>query len=461
MANLVRIKTTIIIISIITVVVSLINLKFKINNDRRIKYWSPDSTLSSNDFRGIIPAFEKKSYGASLFVAFKINERNGIYYVEPIIDKYQSFIRKEDINDKIIKHEKYHANIAAIYANEMNNILKDTVFETPKFREDFFNKYYQKHFEFQKKYDLETKHGKNSELQNYWEYKIDSTYYSNQKLNTIDKFSGISAFFPAQPSIGTLQDTFDARKWFSLARYDMQFSFFTDYDKDVDNENIKEHITKKLIDLGNINITSKEYFINGRYYLSLEYEDTIKTLKHYDLVIYEFPHTYYVLVHYPLNYKVNEYYELMKNNFFNSIEIKNYDNYWVEIALNKSERKPIKEIFTSKYDSKYNHSANKTDKKLIVNHYGNYSIIYHNPIFYENKLIIPFNPIKDKIEEIDEVLLIVNNEMYFSQEPDSLYQIIVLDLEYYKIKDINKLQFGYTLKRDSIEAFYQLKGTIL
>jgi len=73
-------------------------------------------------------------------------------------------------------------------------------------------------------------------------------------------------------------------------------------------------------------------------------------------------------------------------------------------------------------------------------------------------LIIPFKIEKHLFEEVDFIFLKLNDTTSYTQPPDSLYQIITLNINKLN-KGFNKLKFGYVIKEDGTEEFEYFYGT--
>ena len=121
------------------------------------------------------PMFKLNSYSAEIVMRYSYEkDHSGKYKVTPVVDRYKSFMRTGHYSEEILSHEKYHANICSYIANKMNKILIDTIFNSEREFFNFLDYYKVKTRELFDKYDMETNHGRNLEMQKYWEHKIDS-----------------------------------------------------------------------------------------------------------------------------------------------------------------------------------------------------------------------------------------------------------------------------------------------
>jgi hypothetical protein len=177
MANLVKSKRIGLITSISVCILAFLSYSFNGNNNenKQFFFWSPELELSKSDFMRTEPLFKLYSYSAEIAIRYSYEkDLNGVYKVTPVVDRYKSFMRAGHCSEALLSHEKYHANISSYIANKMNKILLDTILNSEGEFFNFLDYYKVKTKELSDKYDLETNHGRNFEMQKYWEHKIDS-----------------------------------------------------------------------------------------------------------------------------------------------------------------------------------------------------------------------------------------------------------------------------------------------
>ena len=457
MAVMVKIKIIGIIISMLIFTFSFIYYKVtnEISDSDRIKYWTPDSTLSISDFKQTAP-FNFIGHVAVISSGIYWKEKdNGKYITKALIDRYESYFKDYAYSDYLLNHEKYHANITAAISRELNDKLEKITFKNHDQFMELLDSFRLKNGRLQKLYDKETEHSDNIPYQYYWEYKIDSLYYRKNDIINKDEYSSISCYFPSQPEITILADSFLLRKQYVLDKYNMRFRFITDYDSSIDTASFKNNFTKHLDRSGFINSKIREFTENNQYIIESECDDTVENRKFFDRIIYNSPYFYQLTVNYPYFTENDTLYKRMKEQFFNSLNISTNEEYWINI-FKKQKSSKAKRVDISNDENNKHEDYNA----LCTSRYGNFSIMYHRPIFYNQNLIIPFSPIYHESDAIDELILIINDKYIFSQPPDSLEQIICLNLVEHEIKKVKKMQFGYTLKSDSLGKCYHLNGSI-
>lgn len=316
------------------------------------------------------------------------------------------------------------------------------------FAKELSKEYSSEMMKMQFRYDSETNHSTNRPLQHYWEYKIDSLHTSlTQKKGFVeDEFSGIRCQFPDLPTEIVHVDTGLVFRGFSLEKYSMRFRFITRYDSYVDTSLFAEDFSEFLKSAGFINIKKQTENWRGKYMLETICEDTTYNRKFYDRIIYDYPYNYQLTVFIPLDIEDDAPYIKMKDHFFNSFRVDSLESYWIKkIDTLDSSGKLIEATASG--------SEKNTYSLLCSGNLSDFSIIYKTPFFNDKRLIIPFRVVKHKFDEIDDILLKVNNERIFSQAPDSIDQIISLNMKVLEAGK-NDIQFGYTLKADSTKDCY-------
>lgn len=137
--------------------------------------WSPDRKLNFKDFAGNIPTYNDSGAESKVGISYKILS-NSIWTGRIKIKIFAVFYPEESWFDKkyilsndLLNHEQRHFDIAHIFANKIQKIIDNQIKGTKDFNNNFqklFNENYNEHNDFQFKYDLETNHGNNLEVQN-------------------------------------------------------------------------------------------------------------------------------------------------------------------------------------------------------------------------------------------------------------------------------------------------------
>lgn len=408
--------------------------------------WTPDSTLNYSDFQKRTPLF--KEYDAQISSIFYWKElANGNYFAVVKIDRHASYFDKKAHSDTLLNHEKYHANIAAYAAKKFNNFIKGKPSLPTEVLQGMWDCMLDERNRLDSIYDAKTIHGTNIPMQDYWEYKIDSMYYADKDIDNDDEYSGIAAYFPAQPQIEIHTNSSLIRKIYSLERYNMRFRILTDYEAEADTSRIFENISNMLSENKFTNIKLRRIPAKGKLVIESECEDKATNRKFFDRYIFEYPFYYQITVNMPIETENATYYNRMKNTFLKSINIEDNNNKWIAVA-NRQNNIATKDII------------NKNDKdlkSLYVPGSSTYDIIYHRPIFLNGRVIIPFLPINNKSNEIDEVLVIINDKDSYSVKTYKDKSTISFNINPNSIK---KLQFGYILKKDSLQKDYLFHSAI-
>jgi hypothetical protein len=405
------------------ILISTILLWYKLFVDLNIKpitfirEWTPDSTLSINDFKRVKNLFFKPNFDAEIFTTINYIKKNDQYVIKTFIEQDKSVYNLNYPSNHLLKHEKYHANISSYFAK----IIQKSIEKTPPQNKDEFLKIFNtKVFslhELNDKYDLETNHCQNLVEQNYWEYKIDSLHMSIDGAY-IDKYSGIKVNFPISKKkieynifFNSLKENkFDIELMFSINFDDYINNFsldkFIEHNKLVVKRTILKHLQNKKIKITTTICSDSANFFTYKFI----------NIKGYNLSLDAYTKNH--------NGKGKKSLSNISNKFLNSFSITNLDNYWYSILKKKNEPKTYKEDF-----KKYNYRITQHPLK-------NYK-----PFIKNNKLIIPIK--KHLKYKTTQLFCFFELKKLIIQELDSSNnQIICIDLNKHNIKKVGKIHFG-------------------
>lgn len=444
-------------IYLITILTLILFLNYYFfNKDRikpnRYKVWYSSSNLESNDFlqgTSILPIKIEKSgteyeVGGRIITFIRLIELNdGTPKAYTIMDRYYSWLEKSYNTPYGLKHELYHIKITELGTQLLNNVIQKEQLnfeEAQKKKEEIDLEMY----EMQKQYDDETLHSIHVSIQHQWEYKIDSILSKYKKTENIDAFSGVTAFFADQPSITIERDSTSITKRFHLDKYGSKFDLNIHYDVYVDTTNLTQllfnHYVKNKFDSIQVKLTSHDNYMD---YNSI-WLDTIENTRYYEkIIIDDSPNYYRLRFSAPQTIDSTLFYHKSQKTFFNSFQIKDQRAFWMD---------KIKHEDAKKSDTEPSKVIDKNeDYRVIYTGTNRYSLIYHLPFINDRKLILPFKIERHSYAKIDRILLKVNNSEFYAQTPDTLHQIIQLDISKLN-KGINRLQFGYLLNENEGEA---------
>ncbi|MDQ3190225.1 MAG: hypothetical protein M3Q58_01380 [Bacteroidota bacterium] len=456
MANLVKTKRRIIVLSIlVSVLIPALSSNFF--KTPVIKKWSNENLLTWEDFNGIPRLFT--IYGAAINskLYLEYDSLKGSYYAYAGQNNNRSWALKSmKTSEYGLRHEQYHFNITEIFCRRFNKFILDIPNASLSFLEKTLGNVHQSLSEMQDQYDDETDHSLNTDYQRYWEYKVDSllTDFDKDKGIRTDYFSGISAKFSYPPDTVLNHDKFLLRSGYWLEKYSMRFRYLSTYDVEQDTTTMEKDFVSFLESLPSFtNVSSKTANYNGMFLVQTECEDTVSNNVFHDWIYYKFPYEYQITVCFPLDDRDNVLYNEMKNTFINSINIANREAYWIAFFKNNK-----KELIDKTVPASEKNSKDSAFARIFFPHYTNYAVFYHNPFAYKNHLLIPFGISKHAFEEIDDIVIHLNNKSIFTQRPDSVNQIIGIDLSLLEPGN-NFIQFGYTIKSDSLTSHYQFYGS--
>lgn len=450
MANLVKVKGSGIGIFLILLITSYLLFDKEENQTHKFRIWHPDSTLSQTDFKKLDPFFPSNGHAAQIvsYIAFNKYD-DGTFVPITVIDRFKSWYNEYKHSEHLLAHEAYHANISSIGTKQL---IKEVIENNLSYSEALFRRdeIHKKIAALQKKYDKETDHSLIVPMQHYWQYKIDSILNNDYNIENTDFFSGASAYFPSQPDIYVQKDTFLLYKFFVLDKNEMRFRFISKYDSREDTTGYLDYFVEFLKENRFTEIDAEETSWNGLFSFETECTDTINNRRFYDKIIVDGENSYQLTFFHSLQNE-DSVYRLLKDRFFNSFQLQTQEDYWVDY-INKN---GINEMIDVTFEGKREENA----ETFVSLPYSDNAIIYHKPFIHDNKLILAFKAERHEPSDLDEVVLTLNESKVFTQEPDSLYQIIALDLK--ELSKTNTLQFGYLTKSDSVREFRHFYSTVI
>ncbi|MBK7128042.1 MAG: DUF922 domain-containing protein [Crocinitomicaceae bacterium] len=156
--------------------------------DKNYVYWD-ERQVSWDDFKGKVPSsspYEAITWSAIRFSYGGIGDELNIT-VETIFDPKQSW-KTKNVNDHILNHEQRHFDITEVFARILRKDLLEKNFSKYETLDDEISKLFQTNFDdcekMQDKYDAETDHSKNKEIQTTWDQKI------SHMLDSLNDWSG-------------------------------------------------------------------------------------------------------------------------------------------------------------------------------------------------------------------------------------------------------------------------------
>ena len=456
-----------IVVSISSIIFLLVGGDWKQNSysksDRFLSWKTNHTKLKISDFK-MVPDFFREKYDAAISVTYEVKTDSNlkITQLELLVDRYESWFAGDDnlLEDSpLLVHELYHVLLYNYYIQIINNRLrKDSIIERNTVFDEFTSSPIAAAESFQSLYDNQSDHNRNRDFQRYWEYKIDSLNFSlgQQKGRTKELYSNISAIFPSKPeiifAIGKDQLHYKAHV---LEKYDLRLRVTTYFNNDFDTANYMEMLVARYKESGFIDILHQENNFKGYFGIYTECQDTASNRMFYDQIIRDTPYTYHLTFNHPLDVANDSLYVMMKERYFNSTIIEQDNSYWINFYNN------LDTVLIPGVE-KLSPITDDTESAIEYEKAGNGTIAYKYPFTYKGKLIIPFITTVHKTKKIADVVLILNDDIYFHQPYDSTSytQLIVLDsLELREGK--NHLNFGYTIKNDSTSGIVYMQNAVL
>ena len=170
--------------------VSIISFSFIQNGKKELKEWNIQSKLLWQDFKGKPNNNSGRAAISDCGISCQmIGEKDTLrFVVKSYFNLTDSWVKKDDENDFLLKHEQGHFDINEIFARKIRKAIKEAKLNKVNANSDFRSlqvKYFTLLNEEQILYDNETKHSVNKIKQLEWDEKIKGqlneleSYYSN------------------------------------------------------------------------------------------------------------------------------------------------------------------------------------------------------------------------------------------------------------------------------------------
>ena len=142
--------------------------------------WSEDVKLKWENFKAKPPKYTyNESAVTSSGVSSSVSANDTIiqFTVKCLFNEKESWVIRKDTSVWLLNHEQRHFDITEVYARKFRKIILKYHFKNIKEVGNMFNKTYrdinkEMNAE-QKKYDRETDHSRNADIQNEWNQQID------------------------------------------------------------------------------------------------------------------------------------------------------------------------------------------------------------------------------------------------------------------------------------------------
>lgn len=198
MKNRVYISTLIIIISSLS---CSSTLKFSKNNKSTVVKeqesvnipWDRKYKLTWDDFNGVVDSSQE--YAAVTWTIIKRNQtglsEDKIFMtINNFFLKEQSWVKRNQANDELLKHERIHWDIVEYFTRKLRKIYSEHLSSSINDSYIFFHNEYDKILndknDFQNQYDTETDFSKNKEKQKEWASKVEKLLKEYEDYSNIN-----------------------------------------------------------------------------------------------------------------------------------------------------------------------------------------------------------------------------------------------------------------------------------
>ncbi|PZX45981.1 hypothetical protein [Algoriphagus chordae] len=306
---------------LICFVLLLISLSIEIfsrsSNPDRYKVWNEGSVLKAEDFLGEPPFYGGRQ--AEIFYRAKVITSPEIRVIVEM-DKFQSYIKKNRISKKLIKHEAYHLKLAyALLADLNEKILQKNLSVDEANRLALRN--WSLMPKYQKLYDNETNHSLNETQQNYWEYKIDSILYKSIDNQFFQETEKIKVYFPDEPKEFKVSIDNEYLNGYKLEKYDNKFWVVDMGFLSIDTVAIESYLVDLLFAEGQADIIVNGDLPHPKAIFESYSQDTLGNEIVLDKILVGKRSTYWLRNRYPIVKENEDIYKKMGDQFFNSFKV--------------------------------------------------------------------------------------------------------------------------------------------
>ena len=364
-------------------------------------------------------------------------------------DQYSWTRKRTKKNDYALRHEQYHFNITEIFARKLNEFIRNN----PAVSEDSLNKQLKEirteENTMQKAYDGESAHGLYEEIQYLWEYKIDSTLkaHSDDKGMVTDYYSGLSAYFPAQPIHDAAIDKENGIPYraFQLKRYGMTFTMASLQNRGFDDQLFLENLYETF---AQANLSLVETTENDSGFEVTVYDHEKKTVKR-QFYTYRYPNLNYLQAEYESNLGDSTKWARIANTFLKSFEIKSVTSHWMTAA---STLAPTGQFDAFDYSRASDNTRNQSEC-FVLEESMTHGFLSQQIYTQSDSMILAHHIIDQPDSVIYESVIHMGDEIFSAPVIDgqSIFKIALNDMP----KGALQARIGYVLKEDTTETCFR------
>ena len=449
MSNFLKSKLILIICSV--VILTLIPL-FKSNFNAQVTFYKWKK-LDWDDFQGFVKPFTGWGAGISSNVYVEYDSTKGKYVAYAAMNNQLSWKKQSSVgSDYLLNHEQYHFNITEYFARKLNSIIEkeniqnkdEALLKLSSIRSDLSK--------FQNRYDNESDHGINKDLQRRWEFQVDSLLEAFEQDSgfVIDYYSGGMVLMPSKYSFFKgIHESESIYRMYQLEKYDMTLAMtsfqYIFLPVETMTKSLRAYYENDSLEVKYFEVDSITYNYIARVeaYDSVELKTTLHLWVHHENYLYK------LTASFPVS-STSIGYRNIANSFINSFKILDTKEYWLNKFHSSNSGIILNSITPHTNDQKNGEDVlSKCATYGESKQYG----FYGRPIFRnDGAFLLPYNIIGYTDSLIHEVMLL-HNDGWYSYEKESEDQIFFIPEE--KLDgDIISIDFGYLLKQDTVNECF-------
>ncbi len=395
--------------------------------------------LTWDDFNGVRKPFTgwAAAIDSDVFVDFdSISNRFRAYAA---MNAATSWKKSGDLSDYLLNHEQYHFNLTQYYALKLDQQLKDI--EDIKQVTRMLNSIQVDLRKAQRIYDLESDHNLNFDMQDYWEFKIDSLNKSAKDSIRIlkrDLYTGIQFYnlggFEKSKRF-TKNGAFETK--YSIKKYGLNISINSVKNEEMVDPSSYESVLKEFYSKDSLLIHELERTaLESQYAYYAHLYDTTD-----NILILDYWLTNETSMHVlraqtdDADIDIRGYKQIFQS-LTKSMNIHDFYSEWITIAANQEQEvSPVE-----KYDPDKDEGCMVIDKEDTPGFIPD--IINNNNI----NVLVPYTPVIHADSLISDVIAFYDDQQVVYDMSDS----IVIELPADHFKPGFELLIGYTLKSDTL-----------
>lgn len=395
--------------------------------------------LTWDDFDGIKKPFTGWGAAISSNVFIEFDSVENRFRAYSAMNKATSWKKSEDLSDYLLNHEQYHFNLSQYYALKLDAQLegiddpKEAVRKLRSIQVDLSKA--------QTKYDSESDHDLNYDMQHYWEFKIDSvttalidsTHLTRKDLYTGLEFYNLDGFEKSK----RFTDNGGFETEYEVNKYGLTVSINSVQNNQEEDPSSYREALIDFYSKDSMLVKQLDHIDFGKAHAyQAHIYDTTKNIIAFDYWLVDNWSIHILRAQKQTEQANIEGYQKIFNALSKSMNIMDFRSEW--ISLSAGNEQEISNV--EKYD------RNTHDRCMVIDEEVNQGFIPDFITDGRGNLLIPYTPVIHNDSLIETAILFFNDNIIESDISDSL--VFLVPKEY--LSEKSEVFIGYTLKADTV-----------